>query len=167
MTFTDRVSSVKGKLLFYEDEALALKKGGMRYAIFFGPLMVLLFPALVIEIIVLLVFGVDFQILQTRPPEISSELNEDEVPSELRELIPLAKKWGIGDAEARENMIRNSSLPELVDLEQKVGPRMQQIADWTDGYSESQLKNSAIAGYFIFLQVAYEEASSYLIERQA
>ena len=165
--FTDRVLAVKGKLQFYGDEVLALKSGGIRYAILFGPLVVLLFPVLVIEIIVLLAFGADFEILQTRSPEISSELNEDEVPLELRQLIPFAKKWGIGDAEARENLIQNSSLSELVDLEQKVGPLMQQITDWTDGYSESQLRNSATAGYFIFLQIAYEEASTYIDDRKA
>jgi len=167
MMFSDRVLAVKGKLRFYYKEVIDLRSGGIIYAIFFGLLLVLLLPVLLIEIIVLLSFGVDYEILQTRSPEISNELNEEEVPLELRPLIPLAKKWGIGDAEERERLIKNSSLSELADLEQKVGPRMQQIADWIDEYSEDQLRNTAAIGYFIFLQVAYEEVSSYLGENKS
>lgn len=167
MTFADRVLAVKGKLRFYCNEVMALRSGGISYAIFFGLLLVLLLPVLLIEIIALLSFGVDYEILQTRSPEVSNELNEKEVPLELRPLIPLAKKWGVGDAEQRERLIQDSTLAELTELDQKVGPQMQQIADWIDEYSENQLRNSSTIGYFIFLQVAYEEASSYLGENKA
>ncbi len=167
MTFADRVLAVKGKLRFYGDEVMALREGGISYAIFFGLLAFLLLPVLLIEIIALLSFGVDYEILQTRSPDVSNDLNEEEVPSELRPLIPLAKKWGIGDAEERERLIQNSTLAELVDFEQKVGPQMQQIADWIDEYSEGQLRKSSTMGYFIFLQVVYEEVSSYLSDNRA
>lgn len=167
MTFTDRFLAVKRKLRFYGEEVLALKNGGVRYAVPFGFLLVLLFPVLVIEIVVLLAFGVDVEINQARWPETPSEVREEEVPPELRQLIPFAKKWGTEDAEERENLMEVASLSELNEIERMVGPRTQQIGDWIDTYSENELRDSSTAGYFIILQVAYEEVSTYLEEREA
>lgn len=167
MFFTDRVLSAKGKLRFYGKEVVGLKDGGVRYAFSFGILLALLLPVLVVEIVVLLAFGVDIEINRTRWPEDSDEVREAEVPSELMGLIPLAEKWGTGDAEERENLMKAASLSELSEMERMVGPRMQQIADWLDRYSESELMNSVTAGYCIFLQVAYEEVAAYLEERKA
>lgn len=166
MKFTDRVLAVKGKLRFYREEALTLKTGGVLYAATFGLLLALLFPVLVIEIVALLAFGFDVEINQTRWAETSCEVREQEVPPELRQLIPFAKKWGIGDAEERNNLMEVTSLSELNEFVRLVGSRMQQIADWVDTYSEKELRDSATVGYFIFLQVAYEEVSTYLEDRE-
>ena len=168
MTFKDRLSATKSKLGHYGREVLALNDGGSLYRTLFGLLLVVLLPVLALEIMVLLAFGVDPGILQTRSTEILNEVRPEEVPGEFRHLIPLAKKWGTGDAEEREALIKEAPLSELTDLEREVGPRMQQIADWVDGYSEKELRGSVTAGYFIFLQTAYEEVSAYLEqERQA
>lgn len=163
----DRVLAVKGKVQFYGDEVASLKNGGVRYTVPFGLLLALLFPVLVIEIVVLLTFGIDVEINQTRWPAFSHEMREEEVPPGLKQLIPFAKKWGIGDAEQRNNLMKAASLSELNNIERMVGSRMQQIDDWVDTYSEHELKDSAAVGYFIFLQVAYEEVSNYLEEREA
>jgi hypothetical protein len=167
MAFSDRVIAVKGKVRFYRDELEGLKGGGVRYAVPFGLMLILLFPVLVIEVIILLAFGIDAEINQTRWPEISSEMHEEEVPKALRQLIPVAIKWGIGDAEERQSLMNVTSISELNEIERMVGPRMQQITEWIDTYSETELRESATAGYFIFLQVAYDELSTYLDQREA
>lgn len=167
MKISDRIAAAKGKLRCYGDEALALKRGGIGYAILFGLLVALLLPVLIIEIVVLLVFGIDAGINATETPEVSYELHVEEVPADLQHLIPLAKKWGLGDSEGREALINASSLAELADFERNVAPKLNQIDAWIDEYSEEELRGSATAGYFIFLETAYEEVSTYLKERRA
>ena len=162
MRVEERLSAARSKLSHFGQEVRALRAGGFRYAVFFGFLMVLLAPILVLEIIVLLVFGFDLEIMQTRDAALSTEIDVEEVPKEFRPLIPLAMKWGIGDSETREARIKAASPSELKHLEKEVGPQMQGIADWLDSYSEAALGGSATAGYFIFLQTAYEEVSDYL-----
>jgi hypothetical protein len=167
MSFSERVFAAKGKLHNFVEEVLALKNEGLAYAIFFGFLLLLLLPVLFIEILVLLILGKDAEIVQTRGTEIDDELSPEEVPENLQHLIRLAKKWGIGDAEVRGELLKNASIPELVELEHEVGPKMQQIGDWLDTYSESEVGRSATAGYFIYLGTAYEEVLTYLEQHQA
>lgn len=162
MRFVDRYIAVKGKLWYFSQEVEALRHGGLCYALAFGFIMALLFPVLIFEIIVLLLFGLDLGIMQTREVEALNEIRQEEVPNEFLSLIPLAEKWGIGDSEEREARINDASIAELKHLEEEVGPKMQQIADWLDSYSENELGSSVTAGYFLFLQIAYEEASEYL-----
>lgn len=167
MKFTDRIATAKGKVCCYGDEIAALKNGGISYAVFFGLLLALLMPVLIIEILILITLGIDAGINASGTPEVSNELRAEEVPTEFQHLIPLAKKWGLGDAEDREMLIKASSLAELVEFERNVAPKIQQIDAWLDRYSEKQLGNSATAGHFIFLGTAYEEVSTYLEEQRA
>ena len=166
MTFADRIAAAKSKLLCYAEEVLALKSGGFGYAVGFAILLALLLPVLIVEVALLIAFGVDVGINQTRSPEIAEELRKEEVPVEFQHLIPLARKWGIGDAEERDALIRASSKAELADFLREVGPRLEDIAAWTDGYSEERLRDSPTAGYFIFLETAYEEVLTHVEEHE-
>ena len=125
----------------------------------------MLLPVLVLESAILLVFGVDTGILQAHEPNPGGGIEEQEVPEQLRDLVPLAMKLGVGDAEERETLIERAPLSELVGFERTVGPRMADVAQWLDSYSEQDIRISSTAGHFICLLTAYEEVAAYLEER--
>ena len=148
------------KLFYFLEEIEALKDGGLWHFIGIGILLILLFPVLIFELIVLLVIGKDMGWFQSSEHvEEVMELNTNEVPESLRNLIPLAKKWGIGDDYERGEVIKSAMPRELDELEQKVGSRMQEIGDWLSGYPQDNLNDTTY--FFTYLMVAYEECHLY------
>lgn len=159
MKIEARLAVAKKKLRYYGEEIYALKDAGIWYKVFFGLLVIVLFPLLIVEVIVFMLTGKDFGIFQSTEPVVESVLNVAEVPDSLRNLVPLAKKWGIGDDGDRGDILEAASAQELEELGKRVGPRMQEIADWLDTYSEEQMAQSDTAGFYLYLMCAYEEAA--------
>ena len=157
-----RIGAIKGKLHHYGDEVAALKSGGVGYALLFAPLLLLLLPVLLLELALLWSFGWDPGLLQSRPAEAAGEHDDLTPPTDLVDLLPLARRWGVGDAELREQLVQRASPDELAELVQQVAPRVQRIADWAESLGEQRLRHSATAGHFIFLLTALEEAESHL-----
>lgn len=77
----------------------------------------------------------------------------------LRDLIPLARKFGIGCDAERGDIMKAASLEELSDLESRVMPRQQEIADWLDRYPETEISDTA--AYFLYLGSACDEVPLY------
>jgi hypothetical protein len=61
------------------------------------------------------------------PVEDLSGFDESKIPPNLRDLIPLAKKWGVGDDWIRSELVRRASVGELRELLEKVPPRAEEI----------------------------------------
>lgn len=61
-------------------------------------------------------------------------LDPSKVPAELRDLIPLAEQWGIGDDVIRSDVLAKTSLEEKRALVNAVSPRYDQINAWLDTF---------------------------------
>ncbi len=104
--------------------------------------------------------GKDFGWFQSSEPvEEDMLLDPDEVPRNLHFLIPLAKKWGIGDDVERSEFMDSATLQEVEELEEKVGPKMQEISEWILKYPEDHYSDTTY--FFTYLMCAYDEADSY------
>lgn len=78
------------------------------------------------------------------------------VPPDLRHLIPLAEKWGIGDDIIRNDFIDKSSSAEkreLLDALQE--PLDQRITEWRESFAGTPLSEEAAA--FMYMEIALEE----------
>lgn len=161
-----RIDVVKKKFAYYVDEVRGLRDGGW-YSIFFGLLIVLLIPLFLFEIVILMLFGKDFGMFQSSEPDMEPKIDIDEVPINLRDLFPFAKKWGVGDDGDRGDLIEAASNEELDELRKAVGPRMDEIAQWVTNISEDEIRKSDTAGLFLHLMDAFEEAEFYNKKEEA
>ena len=98
-----RFEVIQKKLFYFLDEIKTLRDGGASYFIGFGILIILLFPALILELVILLMSGKDLGWFQ------SSEyvnkrivLKSGDVQESPRDLIPPAKKSAIGNDPDRD-----------------------------------------------------------------
>jgi hypothetical protein len=86
------------------------------------------------------------------------------VPSDLRHLIPLAEKWGIGDDIIRTDLIDKSSDSEKRDLHDALYQPFERITEWLDSFAGSPL--SAEAEAFMYLQGVLDEMGIYISEEK-
>jgi hypothetical protein len=97
----------------------------------------------------------------TRDPEAShptvavSPLDADKVPADLRDLVPLAQRWGIGDDVDRSERIRQATDAEKSELRAAFGPRQARITAWLDSFGQGPMPDEAAA--FMYAQLAIEE----------
>ncbi len=75
------------------------------------------------------------------PEEDLSWFDESKVPPELRDLIPLAKKWGVGDDLIRGELVRRASPEERAELVARVAPREDQILDYIESFGWLSAEN--------------------------
>ena len=154
-----RIKRVKDKLAVFAGEVAALRGESIAYRIGFGLLLVLLSPLLLLEIIFFLLAGKDPGMFPAAPPVAQVvEIRPEEVPTQLRQLLPLAIKWGSGNPDNVDELLDASSEAEREELRQQTAPHMQAIADWLDSQPEEVIGQSGTAGLFIGLMCAYEQA---------
>ena len=82
-------------------------------------------------------------------------LDSSKVPADLRDLIPLAQHWGIGDDVIRNDVIAKSTPEERQTLRQSLAPRGARITAWLDSFPPNGLSDEAAA--FMYMQLALEE----------
>jgi hypothetical protein len=82
-------------------------------------------------------------------------LNAGEVPADLRDLVPLAQRWGIGDDVARSERIQQATDAEKSELRAAFGPRQARITAWLDSFGQGPMPEEAAA--FMYTQLALEE----------
>ncbi len=159
MNLKERYACSIKKLSNYLDEISGLGNGGISYKIGFGFLLLILLPVIIIEILLVLLFGKDIGVFvpakKVKPPKLIDE----EVPESLRDLIPLAKKFGVGDDADRDEIMKAASSEELAELEGKVIPKAQEIADWLDTFPETEISDTA--SFFLYLGLACDEVPLY------
>ena len=99
----------------------------------------------------------------TRDPESSSadgavpRLDSAKVPAELRDLVPLAQRWGIGDDVARSAQLQKATPAERSELRAAFGPRQARITAWLDSFGQRPMPQEAAA--FMYTQLAIEESN--------
>lgn len=85
-----------------------------------------------------------------------SRLDPSRVPEGLRELVPLAERWGVGDDVERTEKLGRATPGELEELRAAVGRNGAAITAWLDSYG-SGAEMSEEAAAFMYMQLAVEE----------
>jgi hypothetical protein len=155
MEFNQRKERISGIVNNYIEEVSGLRGSGIGYKIGFGILLLFLLPVLLLEILLVLLFGKDIGVFVLITPVEPPKLIEEEVPESLRDLIPLASKFGISDDADRGEIMKAASPNELADLEGKVLPRQQEILEWLDTFPETKISDTA--SFFLYLGSACDE----------
>ena len=82
-------------------------------------------------------------------------LDSEKVPADLRALVPLAQRWGIGDDVARSERVKRATDAERSELRAAFGPRQARITAWLDSFGQGPMPEEAAA--FMYSQLAIEE----------
>lgn len=85
------------------------------------------------------------------------DIDADEVPERLRDLIPMAEKWGIGDDVIRGDFEKKASHEEKTRFQQACRGRMDQVTVWLDSYNNTDNMMPEAATYFMNMQQALDE----------
>lgn len=75
------------------------------------------------------------------PEEDFSGFDDTKIPEDLRHLIPLAKKWGVGDDLIRSEIVRRATALERRELMEKVAPLEQRIGQFIESFGMPSLEN--------------------------
>lgn len=85
----------------------------------------------------------------------SQKLNVNNVPEDLRHLVPLAERWGIGDDVDRNAAVDRATAAERAELERAIAPVDARITAWLDSFRQQPMTDEA--GAFMYMQLALEE----------
>lgn len=77
------------------------------------------------------------------------------VPVAFRDLIPLARKWGLSDDAARGYFVDRASAEEKQELRRILRGRVQAVTDWIDSFMPGDMSDEA--GCFMYMLEAHEE----------
>jgi len=91
-------------------------------------------------------------------------LDPVQIPTDLRHLVPLAEKWGIGDDIIRNDLIDKSSSVERRELHDSLYAPFEKIAEWLTSFAGRPL--SAEAEAFMYMQTALDEMGYYILEEK-
>jgi hypothetical protein len=84
----------------------------------------------------------------TRP-----QLDPQQVPANLRDLLPLAAKWGIGDDVDRADMQAKATAQDKLELHQALKGRAMAVNDWLDSFGKGKMPAEAAAFMYMILGV--------------
>jgi hypothetical protein len=84
------------------------------------------------------------------------KINPLNIPSNLRELILLAEKWGIEDDIIRDDFEEKATDAEKEELRAQLKGRTKEITDWLDSFSDGR-EMTTDAGHFMFMLEALDE----------
>jgi nucleotidyltransferase/DNA polymerase involved in DNA repair len=85
----------------------------------------------------------------------AQRVDAEQVPAELRHLIPMAERWGIGDDVDRNAKVDRATSAEREELRAAVEPHEAAITAWLNSFGQGQLSDAA--GTFMYMQLALEE----------
>jgi hypothetical protein len=86
---------------------------------------------------------------------VAQRLNPEQVPEDLRHLVPLAEKWGIGDDVDRNAKVERATPAERSELRAAITPASSSITTWLDSFGKEPMSDEAAA--FMYMQLALEE----------
>lgn len=84
----------------------------------------------------------------------SARLDAAHVPADLRDLVPLAEKWGIGDDVERGHFQKKATQAEKQALGKALKGRNKRITQWLDSQKDPM---SAEAVAFMYMQLGLDE----------
>ena len=149
----------------YLEEVSALRNAGMGYKVGFGLLLIILFPILLLQVLLVLLCKKDIGVFVPRQSELQPELIVEEVPESLHGLIPLGQKFGIGDDSDSDDILKAASSAELAELEEKVLAQAEEIENWLDTFPETEISDTA--SFFLHLGSACDEVPLYKPEKKS
>ena len=85
----------------------------------------------------------------------SLSLDVDNVPADLRHLVPFAERWGIGDDVDRNAAVDRATTAERAELERAIAPVDARITAWLNSFGQQPMPDEAAA--FMYMQLALEE----------
>ncbi len=91
----------------------------------------------------------------SNPAEAVPRLDSAKVPEDLRDLVPFAQRWGIGDDVARSERVQTATAAERSELRAAFSPRQARITAWLDSFGKGVMPDEAAA--FMYTQLAIEE----------
>lgn len=94
--------------------------------------------------------------LRTESPPIV-KIAPEKVPEHLRDLIPMAEKWGIGDDDVRLDFADKATEAEKNAFRDALRGRTAQVTEWLDSFEEP-LGMTEEAGYFMYMLLALDES---------
>lgn len=71
-------------------------------------------------------------------------LDPIKLPEDLRYLVPLIRKWSVGDDEERVRLVKNKSKKDKIDLVSKVSPYFKRINSYLDSFNDKPVSEEAI-----------------------
>ncbi len=83
-------------------------------------------------------------------------IDPSDVPENLRDLIYLAEKWGIGDDIIRDDFENKSTAAEKQELQDKLKGRTEAINQWLDTFADGKALSES-AAHFMYMLCAQEE----------
>ena len=84
-----------------------------------------------------------------QPPQFDPE----KVPPHLRDLLPVAAKWGIGDDIIRSDLQQHASDEERRELQEQLRGRGQAINEWLNSFGGDLMPEEAAAFMYMLLGV--------------
>ena len=87
-------------------------------------------------------------------PEVN--ISPERVPQNLRDLIPIAEKWGINDDIIRDDFEENASQEDKDDFVAALKGRTKDVTRWLDSLAEGQPMSDE-AAHFMFMLEALDE----------
>ena len=78
------------------------------------------------------------------------------VPENLRDLIPMAEKWGVGDDIIRTDIEEKASDMEKKAFRASLKNRTKQVNDWLDSYDEKHTMSEEAAHFMYMLEALAE-----------
>jgi len=88
----------------------------------------------------------------------SLQLDASKVPEDLRSLVPLAARWGIGDDVDRNAKVDKATDAERAELKNAIDPLSTRITAWLDSFPAGSMSDEAAA--FMYMQLALEEMTA-------
>src|SRR5690242_8961243 len=80
------------------------------------------------------------------------EIDPNEVPEHLRDLVSLAYKWGIGDDVVRSELEGSASQQEKDELRQALTGRTAAVTQWLDSFPDGSLHPAAFSNFMYMLE---------------
>ena len=102
----------------------------------------------------------DLTIENYKPPKTDL----DAVPKNLRDLLPLAEKWGIGDDIIREDLQEKALDDEKKELENALKGRWNEITAWLDSFGNNLMPVEA--AMFMYMQLGCDEMGLIIDEEE-
>ena len=88
----------------------------------------------------------------------TQKLDAAKVPEDLRHLVPLAERWGIGDDVDRNAKVDRATPAEREELRSALAPVSARITAWLDSFPAGSMSDEA--GAFMYMQLALEEMTA-------
>lgn len=88
----------------------------------------------------------------------AQRLDSAKVPEDLRPLVPLAERWGIGDDMDRNAKVDRVTPEERTELQTALEPLNSRITQWLNSFGQGAMTDEAAA--FMYMQLALEEMTA-------